>query len=336
LVLPYFSKKAINPQKYAIIESSGYFELGEGMSKDTQDTKISATNDVMFKIILGNPKHARLLIHFLNSAIKSETPIRSVEITNTELSPEYVGLKGSRLDVKAKTQSGELINVEMQCGRDKHMAGRALFYWSKMFSGQIEVNDQYYKLKRTISINILDFRLFDDERYWRKGHLSDDETNENFTDLLEMQFIELNKLRQVDKESPLTFWIEFFRDPYSESVRSLCDYVPEIREAKKIYEKAKSDPKARALLETREKALHDYTNDIECAKDEGKEEGIAIGEERGIAIGEERGIAIGEEMGKHKKAREIALNLLRNNIDVNVISVSSGLSVDEVESLKSM
>ncbi|MDR2646422.1 MAG: Rpn family recombination-promoting nuclease/putative transposase [Holosporaceae bacterium] len=271
-----------------------------------KDTEILATNDVMFKIILGDPRHSRLLIHFLNAAIKSETPITSVEITNTELTPEYVWQKGSRLDVRAKTQNGELINVEMQCGADRHMAARALFYWSRMFAGQIEVSDQYYKLKRTISINILDFRLFDDERYWRKGHITDDETKRNITELLEMQFIELNKLRQVEKESPITFWVEFFRDPYSKSVKALCDYVPEIKEAKQIYEKAKSDPKARALIETREKALRDYTNDIACAKDEGKAEGKI----------------------------EMVLELLRAGVDVDIIAQTSGLSIEEIESLR--
>jgi predicted transposase/invertase (TIGR01784 family) len=303
----------------------------------TKTTEKSATNDAIFKIILGDPKHTRLLIHFLNAAIKSETPIKSVEILNSEMPLEYVSQKGSRLDIRAKTQSGELINVEMQCSTEKHMTARALFYWSKMFAGQMEIGDQYDKLKRTVSISILDFRLFDDDRYWRKGHLLDDDTKEQMSNLLEMQFIELNKLRQVDKESPITFWVEFFRNPYSDSIRALCDYVPEIREAKQIYEKAKSDPKSRELIEAREKTLRDYANDIACAKDEGKEEGIAIGEERGIAIGEERGIAIGEEKGRMEgelnKARSIARNLLKANVDINTIATASGLSIDEIRSL---
>jgi predicted transposase/invertase (TIGR01784 family) len=238
------------------------------------------------------------------------------------LTAEYVGLKGSRIDIKAKTQGGELINVEVQTQTEKHMVARALFYWSKMFSGQLEVSEQYHKLKRTISISVLDFRLFDDSRYWRKGHVSDDETKEKMTELLEIQFIELNKMRQIDKESPITFWIEFFKNPYSEGVKALCDYVPEIREAKQIYEKAKSDPKARALIESREKALHDYTNDIACAKDEGREEGIAIGKDEGRAEGE------------LKKAREMALGLLQADVAVAIIAGASGLSVEEIVSLK--
>jgi predicted transposase/invertase (TIGR01784 family) len=127
------------------------------------------------------------------------------------------------------------------------------------------------------------------------------------TDLLEMQFIELNKLRQVDKASPITFWIEFFRNPYSESVKALCDYVPEIKEAKQIYEKAKTDPKLREIIETREKATRDYSNDISCAKEEGREEG----------------------------KRETALNAIGMGLSTEQISVLTGLSIEEIESLKS-
>jgi predicted transposase/invertase (TIGR01784 family) len=198
-----------------------------------------------------------------------------------------------------------------------------------MFSGQLEVSDEYNKLKRTISISILDFRLFDDNRCWRKGHVIDDETNEKMTDLLEMQFIELNKLRQVDKASPITFWIEFFRNPYSESVKALCDYVPEIKEAKQIYEKAKTDPKLREIIETREKATRDYSNDISCAKEEGREEGIAIGEEKG----REEGIAIGEEKGELKKARETAMKLLSRGMATKDIADITGLSEEEIRNL---
>jgi predicted transposase/invertase (TIGR01784 family) len=100
-------------------------------------------------------------------------------------------------------------------------------------------------------------------------------------------------------------------------VRALCDYVPEIKEAKEIFEKAKNDPNVRALIEAREKNLHDYMNDILCAKAEDVEEGIAIGEAKRI-----------------KEKREMALGLLQAGIDVNIIAQTSGLSMEEIESLK--
>jgi predicted transposase/invertase (TIGR01784 family) len=271
-----------------------------------EKSKIDATNDVMFKIILGDPRHEHLLIHFLNHAIEPKEPIVSVKIINSELTPEYLGQKGARLDIKAEAKDGELINIEVQRQPDKDMVARNLFYWSKMFSGQILVGEEYHKLQRTICITILDFRLFGDERFCRKGHICDDETKEIMTDLLEMQFLELDKLNKVDEEAPITFWVEFFKDPYSEAVRALCDYVPEIKEAKEIFEKAKSDPEVRALIEAREKSIHDYMNDILCAKSEGKAE----------------------------EKREMALNAVAMGLSTEQIVKLTGLSPEEIESLK--
>ena len=179
--------------------------------------QVTPQNDVVFKMIFADPKHERVLLHFLNSAIEVKSPITKVKVLNSELTAEHVSQKGSRLDIQAETNSGELIDIEMQVGVDEHMVGRTLFYWSRLFAGELQVSDNYGKLRRTISINILNFKLFHkDARYWRKCHLTDDESHEIITDLLEIQFVELNKLKQFTKESPLTFWIEFFKNPYSE------------------------------------------------------------------------------------------------------------------------
>lgn len=59
-----------------------------------------------------------------------------------------------------------------------------------------------------------------------------------------------DKMRKFDKESPITFWIEFFKNPYSEICRELYKFVPELKEAKELFEKAKADPKKRRLLVT--------------------------------------------------------------------------------------
>ncbi|MDR2646001.1 MAG: Rpn family recombination-promoting nuclease/putative transposase [Holosporaceae bacterium] len=275
------------------------------------EQEILPKDDIMFRMIFGNPKHSRILIHFLNCVIKPETPIKSVKIEKTELTPEYAAQKGVRLDIVAVTDSGEILNIEMQRKDEKNITARALFYWSQLFAGQLEIGEKYHQLKRTISINILDFDLFkNDERYWRKGYLKDDVSNEKFTDLLEMHFLELGKMRQVEEESPVTFWIEFFKNPYSEKIASLCKFVPEIQEAKTVFEKAKSDPEARELMRIREKGLRDYYNDISCAMDEGREE------------------------GELKKARETALTMLVDGVPVATVGRYTGLSIEEIESLR--
>lgn len=298
-----------------------------GSFEDFTMTELLPTNDVMFKMIFGNQKHSRVLIHFLNSVIKPVSPIKSVKIRKNELIQESISEKGVRLDIVGETDSGEILNIEMQRKDEKDMAARALFYWSRLFAGQLEVGERYHQLKRTISVNILDFTLFErDERYWRKGYIKDDYNNEAFTELLEIHFLELNKMRQVEDDSPITFWIEFFKNPYSEKVTSLCEFVPEIKEAKNIFEKAKADPEAQELMRVREKAIRDYSNDIACAKDEGKEEGLA----EGLAKGKDEGLAEGEL----KKARETALSMISDGMPIEIISKYTGLSVEDIQGIQ--
>ncbi len=282
---------------------------------------ITPRNDAMFKMIFTDPQHERLLIHFLNCAIEAKDPIKKVKILNSELKKRHVEQKGSRLDIKAETETGELIDVEMQIGVDLHMVGRTLFYWSQMFAGQLVVGESYGKLRRTISINILNFKLFkQDERYWRKCHITDDQTHERITDLLEIQFVELDKMRKFDKESPITFWIEFFKNPYSEICKELYKFVPELKEAKEVFEKAKADPKKRRLLEEREDAARNYASDISSAHNEGREEGRKEGRE------EERAKAMDEK-------RKSVLRFLKMGLSVEQVAQGSGLSIEEVNEI---
>jgi predicted transposase/invertase (TIGR01784 family) len=62
-------------------------------------------------------------------------------------------------------------------------------------------------------------------------------------------------------------------------------------------------------------------------KDEGIQDGIQIGTKNGIQIGEARGKAEGKA--------EIAKNLLAQNIDINTISTATGLSIADIQKLKS-
>ena len=270
--------------------------------------EILPTNDVIFKMIFGDKRHPRILIHFLNSVIRPNSPITSIDIKQTELSKDLVSQKGVRLDIVATTENNEIISIEMQKSREPHMVARSLFYWSKLFSGQLEVSESYKDLHRTISINILDFKLFEkDKRFWRKAVLLDKETNEELTDLLELHFIELGKMKEMREDSPITFWIEFFKDPYSEKVKELCEYVPEIKEAKEVFEKAKADPEAQVLMRIREKATRDFASAIQGAKDEGIEQ----------------------------KTREAAQNMKAKGLDNSFIAECLGISEEKLKELLS-
>ncbi|MCM1001530.1 MAG: transposase, partial [Wolbachia endosymbiont of Melophagus ovinus] len=73
---------------------------------------------------------------------------------------------------------------------------------------------------------------------------------------------------------------------------------------------------------------------LDDARDEGikigKEKGRKEGKEEGIQIGEERGIKIGAEKGKI----EVAKNLLKAGVSINIIAQTTGLPKAEIARLK--
>lgn len=275
-------------------------------------------SDVIFKILFGNPKHPNLLISLLNAILDTESPITGITIKQTELTPEFVMKKGVRLDVLAETADGRLINIEIQKRNEQNMKERSLFHWSRIFSGQAVVSEKYENLKKTICINIVNFPLFEDGRYWHKNFLTDSETNEKLTDLLEIHFFELPKIKKRPADSPIMFWLEFINNPESEKIKKMYQLEPIYEEAKEAYRRAIADPNVQEMLRITEKAEMDYKDAIAHATDKGLAKGLA------------KGRAEGEKIGIEKMVK----NLLESKVDINIISATSGLTLEEIKAFK--
>lgn len=89
---------------------------------------------------------------------------------------------------------------------------------------------------------------------------------------------------------------------------------------------AKFSPKEVREHEASKMAYRDIKNSIDTAKQEGKEEGIAIGKEEGIAIGKEE--------GKNERNLEIAKDMLAMNIDEATVIKLTGLTLEQLQQLK--
>ena len=86
---------------------------------------------------------------------------KSVELKDTTIEKSHLEDKYSRLEVKSHEQIGRYINIEIQLKDEYNMIKRSLYYWSKLYEGQLENGENYQKLSRTICINLLDFNLLD-------------------------------------------------------------------------------------------------------------------------------------------------------------------------------
>ncbi|WP_297135345.1 Rpn family recombination-promoting nuclease/putative transposase [Terrisporobacter sp.] len=272
-------------------------------------TLLNPKIDFVFKKIFGSEEHPEILISFLNSVLKPNKPIVSVEIKNSDLEKDYIEDKFSRLDVKAKTSNKEIINIEIQLKNEYNMVQRSLYYWSKLYEEQLTEEDRYDKLCRTVCINILDFKYLKNNRFHNGYRLKEIETNEELTDLQEIHFIEIPKLKKFESSEEivdlLEGWVEFLRDPESEVVRKLEMSNKEIREAKDELYRLSRSSRERELYYMREKSLKDEISALASA----------------------------EEKGMEKAKVDIARNMLKNGMDVNMVVDITGLSIDDIEKI---
>ena len=284
--------------------------------------------DFVFKNIFGSEKHPNILISFLNATLKPKDLITAVEIKNTDLNKGYIEDKFSRLDVKATTSNNEIINIEIQLKNEYNMIKRSLFYWSKLYSDQLNEGEDYSVLKRTICINILNFKYLKTRKFHSGYRLKEIYSNEELTDVAEIHFIEIPKLEEgTDEKDMLVAWIEFLKNPESEKVRSLEMSIDEIREAKDELIRMSNDDTQRELYEMRAKTLKDKIS----ALNEAERKGLKKGRQEVIKEGLQKGIQEGEK----SKAIEIAKSLINIGLDKETISKSTGLDLNEIEKLMS-
>lgn len=272
---------------------------------------LSPKVNFIFKKIFGSEKHPNILISFLNAVMKPVDKIVSVVINNTEITKDFLEDKFSRLDVKATTNKGEVINIEIQIKNEYNMIKHSLYYWSKLYEEQLSEGDKYETLSRTVCINILDFKYLDNDRFHNGYRLKEIETNEELTDIEEIHFIEIPKLKDLDEDENvdtidmLTAWVEFLKDPESNVVRKLEFSKEEIKKAKDELYRLSRDKKELELYNLREKSFLDKVSALNEA----------------------------EEKGERKKALEIAQNLL-DVLDNKTIAAKTGLRIEEIEKLR--
>ena len=273
--------------------------------------------DFVFKRIFGNENHPNVLISFLNAVLTPVDPIKSVIVKDTTIEKSHLEDKYSRLDVKAITNKGEHINIEIQLKDEYNMIKRSLYYWSKLYEGQLENGENYQKLSRTICINLLDFNLLNHDKFHSVYRLKDCETNEELTDVMELHFIELKKMKDVNRveevKTKLEAWLYFINQPDSELVQELEKVEVEIKEAKAELIRLSGDRKERERYEKRRESR---LNEISA-----------------LAYAEEKGMVKGIEQGAKIEKIEIAKKLL-DVLDDETISLKTGLSLEEVKEIR--
>lgn len=272
---------------------------------------MSPKNDFVFKLLFGDEKNKDLLIDFLNSILNTpHSELEDIELINTELLREFAEDRKGILDVRARTKVGEQIDIEIQVLYTDYMAERTLFYWSKMYNGQIKSGDTYDKLKKCITINIVDFKCLPTNKVHSSFHITEDETNEKLTDVLEIHYLELPKLFdsnvKKDENDDIIQWMMFLEAKNKEGFEMLAEKNAKIKKAYNLLEVISKDDIKRAAYEAREAELHDQMTRLKAAREEGAKE----------------------------NSRKTAKNFLLMGLDIELVAKGTGLTIEEVREIK--
>ncbi len=262
-------------------------------------TYVKPTSDIFIKYLLGKEEHKDLLLSFINAVMDNSgfTLIKSVEIKNPFNLKKMVNDKESILDIKAVDENGKIFNIEMQTTSDETFKTRSLYYWARLYSSQLDKGDKYKKLFPVISINILEFEMFNQfEKYHSTFVLMDKQLSDFIlTDHLAIHFLELPKVRKVFKqkdapiEKELEKWLYYFNKEGEIAEDKLMEILlKEDNIFKKAHEKYVEFTQDEEMIEAYEshiKWLIDYNSRVASAREEGIQLGIKEGLEKGDLIG---------------------------------------------------
>lgn len=168
-----------------------------------------------------------------------------------------------------------LVNVEIQIKNDTDYRDRVLFYWAKLYTSELKSGESYRELKQTISINIINFNMFEGDNYHNEVNTVVKETGEIFSDKLNIHFFELKKInKKPNPQNSRELWLQFINADSEEEFEMInSTNVPIMQKAVRVIYDMSEDTRIKEAARMREKTLHDEASALKNAKQEGRAEG---------------------------------------------------------------
>lgn len=234
----------------------------------------------------------------------------------------------SILDIKAKNEKGIWFNVEMQISEDYHFDKRAIYYWAKLVTEQLSEGMMFKQLKKTISINILDFNFIpnrQDVHSCYKIINTATGQDDKLDDVFELHYVELRKFNKLESEiaTALDRWATFLTksdklNKYQIPKELACDtaIVKAISAVDRMF-----DEEERLIYDVRMQSLIEVESKIASAEEKGMKKGMEKGMEKGI----KQGIEISQ--------KKMILKAYQTGLNIEMISQILAIEPDIVRKM---
>lgn len=237
---------------------------------------LSPKYDYVMKEIFQNKVVLRF---FLGDVLKiPQEQILSIRLRNTFLRKRFRRQKLGILDLVVELNGEIKINIELQVKVFEDWERRQLFYLSRLYGEELAVGESYSSLRKTIGISILNFNLSERKAYHSVYRLRDEEGNE-FSDMLEIHILELNK--ELTGQGEIDSWIKFFNVETEEDVKMIGTKNPGIQEAIRVLKRMSLSNPLRLRYEAYLKRVRDEQARELYVRNQGRAEGREEGKREG-------------------------------------------------------
>ena len=286
--------------------------------KTTKIPRLPLTDDYIFKRVFAFEGNESVLKDLLEAILRKD--IKTVTIKNPEIIPYEREDKRGLLDIKAETDDGTILDIEMQMEDKKNAEERGTLYAGNLITGQLQVGDDYKKLKKSIVIFITNYNFLKRNSYHSVGRMKFEDTlEEEYVDMgyskeeqiaskyIEFHYIELPKYKKKNssKFTKLDQWMCVLTDRKGEMMLAEKENK-EIKKAMNTLDYISADPRERerhnSIIMAEYNRLTSENNFFEA----GKEEGII----------------------------ETAKEMIKKKLPIDLICEITKLSKEEVEKIK--
>ena len=286
------------------------------LGKLKKGEKLSIVSDAMFKSMFqthGKEKYACYLISQFTD-YSYEDLLENISIVKNELDKENAYKKGLRCDFVADI-NGDMINIEVNNNSGYQTRDRNIDYGFRLYSSNANrgSSDNY---GTTIQINLDNYAFVGNKKIVDIYTLQNDD-NKKLTNKFMIIHIYLANLREK--------WYTYGIENLTEAEKALLVFIePSIADS---YEFGKGIDIMEEFIKDAIKAskneilLEAYDKEW-ALKDEGKREGYDSGYDSGF------------DDGIEQNKIEMVRNMLTKNLDVNLISEITGLSLEEINKIK--
>lgn len=265
--------------------------------------------------------------------------VKIVEILESEGNQQTPDDKFNRVDIKARNSKGEIILVEVQNTSELYYLERILYGVAKAITEHIHLGDTYKEVKKVYSISILYFDIGKGADYLyvgqnkfigvhtndqlvitakEKGALVQKSPAEIFPEYILVRVNEFDKVAVT----PLEEWVAYLKS----GVIKENTTAPGLQEARKKLQYY-------SMTDAERYAYDEHLNAVMIQNDvlgNAREEGLAEGRVEGRA----EGLTQGRAEGRAEAKKDIVKSMLSNGLSVEQAAKYSGLTVEEVESIK--